>query len=81
MYTPPEQRRNGYAAALTRAVSRAELAHEASEVVMIVDGTRPQRQASRLGYELIGERTVLRFGPPTGPMPRIATGPMPRIRR
>ena len=81
VYTPPEQRRNGYAAALTRAVSRAELAHEASEVVMIVDGTRPQRQASRLGYELIGERTVLRFGPPTGPMPRIATGPMPRIRR
>jgi hypothetical protein len=28
---------------------------------------------------LIGERAVLRFGPLTGPMPRVQTGPMTRV--
>jgi hypothetical protein len=49
-----------------------------SEVVLITDTGSPDRQASRLGYQLIGERAVLRFGPPTGPMPRVQTGPMVR---
>jgi hypothetical protein len=71
LYTPPECRRNGYAAAVMRAVSRAALAGQAREVVLITDESSPQRLAARLGYELIGERAVLRFGPQTGPQPRL----------
>jgi len=48
-------------------------------VVLITDTTSPDRQASRLGYQLIGERTVLRFGPATGPIPRVQTGPLARV--
>ena len=80
MYTPPEHRHNGYAVAVTLAVSHAELAGGASEVVLITDSNRPHRQAAQLGYELIGERAVLRFGPATGSMPRLPTGPFPRLR-
>ena len=80
MYTPPEYRHNGYAVAVTLAVSHAELAGRASEVVLITDSNRPHRQAAQLGYELIGERTVLRFGPATGSIPRVPTGPFPRLR-
>jgi len=49
------------------------------------------RRAARLGYQLVGERAVLRFGSATGPlprlqsttrpMPRLPTGPLPRLRR
>ena len=87
VYTPPEHRRNGYAAAVMHAVSRAVLAAPArngtgqiTEVVMITDGNRPDRQAMRLGYEFVGERAVLRFGPATGSIPRVPTGPLPRLR-
>jgi hypothetical protein len=80
MYTPPEHRHNGYAVAVTLAVSHAELAGRASEVVLITDSNRPHRQAAQLGYELIGERAVLRFGPATGSIPRLPTGPLPRLR-
>ena len=80
MYTPPEYRHNGYAVAVTLAVSHAELARRASEVVLITDSNRPHRQAAQLGYELIGERAVLRFGPATGSIPRLPTGPLPRLR-
>jgi predicted GNAT family acetyltransferase len=80
MYTPPEHRHNGYAVAVTLAVSHAELARRASEVVLITDSNRPHRQAAQLGYELIGERAVLRFGPATGSIPRLPTGPLPRLR-
>jgi predicted GNAT family acetyltransferase len=79
LYTPPERRRNGYAAAVMLAVSRAALDGQVHEVVLITDETSPQRLAARIGYELIGERAVLRFGPPTGPQPRLATGPQPRL--
>ncbi len=87
VYTPPEQRHTGYATAVMLAASRAALAGpsatgatgQVSEVVLITDTTSPDRQASRLGYQLIGERTVLRFGPVTGPIPRIHTGPMARV--
>jgi hypothetical protein len=102
VYTLPERRRNGYAAAVTFAASRAVLegiapravpgtaSHVRPQVVMITDTSRSDRRAVRLGYQLIGERAVLRFGPPTGPlpglrgtgpMPRLPTGPLPRFRR
>jgi predicted GNAT family acetyltransferase len=80
VYTPPQSRRHGYAAAVMLAVTRAVLAGQAREVVMITDGTRPLRHASRMGYELIGERAMLSFGPPTGALPRMPTGPLPRFR-
>jgi hypothetical protein len=99
VYTMPERRRSGHAAAVTLEVSRAVLAgtaptsaaEKATEVVMIASGTRSDRRAARLGYQLVGERAVLRFGPSTGslqklqsttrPMPRLPTGPLPRLRR
>jgi hypothetical protein len=99
VYTMPERRRSGHAAAVTLEVSRAVLAgtvpacasEKATEVVMIASGTRSDRRAARLGYQLVGERAVLRFGPATGPlprlqsttrpMPRLPTGPLPRLRR
>ena len=98
VYTPPERRHNGYATALTLAVSRAVLAGgllgaapgRVSEVGMITDKNRSDRWGGRLGYQLVGERAVLRFGPmtgpmpkahPTGAMPRLPTGPLPRLPR
>jgi hypothetical protein len=99
VYTMPERRRSGHAAAVTLEVSRAVLAgtvpacasEKATEVVMISSGTRSDRRAVRLGYQLVGERAILRFGPATGPlprlqsttrpMPRLPTGPLPRLRR
>ena len=59
------------------------------EVVMIMDKNRPNQWSTRFGYQLVGERSVLRFGPPTGPMPRahptrqprLPTGPLPRLPR
>jgi hypothetical protein len=98
IYTPPERRHNGYAAAVTLGASRAVLAGDApggvhgvgSEAVMVTDRNKLERLAARLGYQLVDERAVLRFGPPTGPlpnlrttgpMPRLPTGPLPRFRR
>jgi hypothetical protein len=96
LYTPPERRHSGYASALAMAVSRAVLSGAASggggahEIVMITDRNRPNLWASRLGYQLVSERAVLRFGPVTGPvtrlhrtgpMPRLPTGPLPRLPR
>ncbi len=99
VYTLPDRRRSGHAAAVTHEVSRAVLAgtvpasatEAAAEVVMIAEGTRSDRRAARLGYQLVSERAVLRFGPSTGslpklqsttrPMPRLPTGPLPRLRR
>jgi hypothetical protein len=61
-----------------------------NEVVMITDKNRSDRWGGRLGYQLVGERAVLRFGPVTGPMPkahpagampRLPTGPLPRLPR
>jgi hypothetical protein len=61
-----------------------------NEVVMITDKNRSDRWGGRLGFQLVGERAVLRFGPvtgpmprahPTGAMPRLPTGPLPRLPR
>lgn len=106
VFVPPERRRDGYATAMTLAVSRALLTGAGSdgatgcplgvaygdvgEVVMITDKSRSDRWGSRLGYQLVGERAVLRFGQgtgpiprahPTGAMPRLPTGPLPRLPR
>ena len=108
LYTPPERRRHGYAAAVTIAVGRALLtgalvpgtrgvlgtagyAHaRVREIVLITDRNRPEHWGGLAGYQLVGERTVLRFGPATGavprlrttgPMPRMPTGPLPRLPR
>ena len=89
VYTPPEYRGHGYAVAIMVAVCRAALIGRAREVAVITDRARPLRQAIRLGFELAGERAVLSFGPPTGPLPiqqpsgpapRAPTGPKPRLR-
>lgn len=88
VYTPPELRHHGYAAAVTLGASRAVLAGDApaaapcagSAAVLITDRNKLERLAARLGYQLVDERAVLRFGPPTGPLPNLrATGPMPRL--
>lgn len=101
LYTPPERRHGGYASALTMAVSLAVLSGPVPpgtapdggrphEIVMITDRNRPNMWATRLGYQLVSERAVLRFGPltgpvsrmnKTGPMPRLPTGPLPRLPR
>jgi hypothetical protein len=96
LYTPPDRRHGGYATALTLAVSHAVLSGAASggggaqEIVMITDRNRPNLWATRLGYQLVSERAVLRFSPATGglprvhrtgPMPRLPTGPLPRVPR
>ena len=99
VYTLPDRRRSGHAAAVTLEVSRAVLAgtvpacasEAASEAVLIATGTKADRRAARLGYQLAGERAEVRFGPATGslprlqtttrPMPRLPTGPLPRLRR
>lgn len=67
-----------------------DMSRHVSEVVMITDKNRPDRWGGRFGYQLLGERAVLRFGPVTGPMPRarpsgamprLPTGPLPRLPR
>ena len=81
IYTLPERRRSGYAAAATQAVSRALLRDGepgtgmsghgcVREVVMIADKNRSDHWGGRFGFELISERAVLRFGPATGAIPR-----------
>jgi hypothetical protein len=90
VYVPPERRGSGGAVAATLAVSRAVLADGADEVVLITDRSRPGPSLARLGFQLAGERAVLRFGPVTGALPRLretgatprlSTGPLPRLRR
>jgi hypothetical protein len=67
-----------------------DMARHVNQVVMITDQNRPDRWGGRFGYQLLGERAVLRFGPVTGPlpraqpsgaMPRLPTGPLPRLPR
>ena len=67
-----------------------DMSRHVTEVVMITDKNRPDRWGGRFGYQLLGERAVLRFGPvtsplpraqPSGAMPRLPTGPLPRLPR
>jgi hypothetical protein len=80
VYTPHSARHRGFASAVTVAASRAALARdEVREVLLISDRTSPMRRAHSLGYEMASERVQVKFGPPTGPMPRL-TGPLTRLR-
>jgi hypothetical protein len=80
VYTPHSVRHRGFASAVTVAASRAALARdEVREVLLISDRTSPLRRAHSLGYEMASERVQAKFGPPTGPMPRL-TGPLTRLR-
>ncbi|HET6499579.1 MAG TPA: hypothetical protein VFG87_02340 [Amycolatopsis sp.] len=95
IYTLPDRRRSGYAAAATQAVSRALLRDSGpgrgpdtgmlghgciTEVVMITDKNRSDHWGGRVGYQQISERAVLRFGPATGAIPRVnSTNSLPRL--
>jgi predicted GNAT family acetyltransferase len=64
VYTPPEHRRHGYAAACTAAVSQAGLDAGAERCILYTQLTNPQSNAiyRRLGYEPIQETVHYRFG-------------------
>jgi GNAT superfamily N-acetyltransferase len=64
VYTPPERRRQGYAGAVTAAVSQAALDGGAGHVVLFTDLANPTSNAlyQRLGYRPVEDRAVLRFG-------------------
>ncbi len=63
VYTPPELRRRGYAAAVTAAITRAALDAGAHDVVLFTDTANPTSNAlyERLGYRPVEDRTVMEF--------------------
>jgi predicted GNAT family acetyltransferase len=63
VYTPAEHRRQGYAGAVTAAVSQAALDAGADHVVLFTDLANPTSNAlyQRLGYRPVEDRVVLRF--------------------
>jgi len=64
VYTPPEHRRQGYAGAVTAAVSQAALDGGADHVALFTDLANPTSNAlyQRLGYRPVEDRVVLGFG-------------------
>jgi predicted GNAT family acetyltransferase len=56
VYTPPEERRKGYAGQLTAAVS-SQLLEQGIGPMLFTDATNPTANAvyTRLGYERVGE--------------------------
>jgi len=65
VYTPPGQRRHGYAAAVTAAVTQAALDAGADGVVLFTDLATEASNAlyPRLGYQPVADRTMLGFTP------------------
>jgi predicted GNAT family acetyltransferase len=65
VYTPPELRRRGYAAAVTAAISRAALDAGASAVLLFTDLANATSNAlyQRLGYRPVEDRIELSFSP------------------
>jgi len=63
VYTPPERRRQGYAAGVTAAISRAALAAGAERVVLFTDLANSTSNAlyMRLGYQPVDDRLLLRL--------------------
>ncbi|TWP47907.1 GNAT family N-acetyltransferase [Lentzea tibetensis] len=66
VYTPPEHRGHGYAAAATAAIARWALAEGAREVVLMTDADDPvpNKLYRRLGFELIGDWSYWSFTQP-----------------
>ena len=64
VYTPPEHRRHGYAAASTAAVTQHLLDHHADGCVLYTALANPTSNAiyRRLGYEAVAETLRYRFG-------------------
>jgi predicted GNAT family acetyltransferase len=64
VYTPPGQRRRGYAGAATAAVSQEALDAGVKEVALFTDLANPTSNAlyQSLGYRPVGDFTVLSFG-------------------
>jgi predicted GNAT family acetyltransferase len=65
VYTPPELRGRGYAAAVTSAATQVVL-DAGADAVLYTDLTNPtsNRLYARLGYRLVGEATEWLFDPP-----------------
>ena len=63
VYTPPEQRGRGYAAACVAAVTREQLAVPGRSCMLYTDAANPTSNAvyERLGYRVIGTATDLAF--------------------
>ncbi len=63
VYTPPDQRRRGYAGAVTAAVSQAALDAGAQHVVLFTDLANPTSNAlyQRIGFRPVADRVVLSF--------------------
>jgi GNAT superfamily N-acetyltransferase len=66
VYTPPEHRGHGYAAAVTTAATRAARRAGASRVMLFTDLANPvsNRVYRRLGYRQVGEMQEWSFGSP-----------------
>jgi len=64
VFTPPDRRGRGYAAAVTAAVSKLALARGAGSVILFTDLANPTSNAlyRRIGYEPVEDRVVLVFG-------------------
>lgn len=63
VYTPPEQRRRGYAAALVAAVGAGELAAGATACMLFTETANPTSNGvyHRIGYRLVGENVQITF--------------------
>lgn len=65
VYTPPEQRRHGYASAVTAAASRWALDQGAKHVLLYTDLANPTSNAiyQRIGYRPVADFLDVTFGP------------------
>ncbi|MEU0300533.1 GNAT family N-acetyltransferase [Streptomyces sp. NPDC006175] len=65
VYTPPEHRGRGYAAAVTAEVSRAAREGGAGEVLLFTDLANPTSNGvyRRIGYEAVGDRLLITAEP------------------
>ncbi|GII24487.1 GNAT family N-acetyltransferase [Planosporangium mesophilum] len=72
VYTPPELRRRGYAAAATAVVSRVALDDGATEVLLFADLANSTSNAlyERLGYRPVDDVVILSFVEETAPVER-----------
>lgn len=68
VYTPPEHRGHGYAAALTSVASRAALDRGVRDVVLFADAANPvsNRVYQRIGFAAVAENVRYQFTPMAG---------------